>query len=252
MDDTTTIQGIIDYYVNCLILQYNDKPKARATIAALVSTVIANGIASDVLNGYNVLTAIGHQLDILGKYADITRFYEGQTFSGFFAFSTYSQEHTPISGQLGFSTYSNFLPVAGKWLQYNQILNQSLALDDSDFRILLLLRIIQNNSNFSRLSIDSAIYNSFGLNVIPDSTGNMVMDYFTSESNAAILQVAIQQGVLPKPMGVRLRYLISQRAPFFGLSTYSGYPPTITGFSTYSNYRTIDGETLAYQDLLTG
>ena len=57
-----------DYYADLLILQYKTQPKARATISALTDKVIANGLLMDVINGFNLETAVGKQLDILGEY----------------------------------------------------------------------------------------------------------------------------------------------------------------------------------------
>lgn len=250
MDYEVTEQELVNYYVNLLIIQYHNQPKAKATIAALINSLISGAIALQVLNGYDVYTAIGHQLDILGKYADINRFYSGQDLEGYFGFSTYS-DSAPI-GTLGFSDYATYTPPAGQWLLYSGILSSTLALDDADFRTLLLLRIIQNNINFSRQAIDQAIFDTFGLTVIPDSIGNMVMDYIVENALSAIIQVAIQQMVLPKPMGVRLRYIIAHSGPIFGFATYENIPVFDAGFSNYSNYNTIPGETLTYSDLIAG
>ena len=62
-----------DYYADLLILQYRTQPKARATISALTEEVISNGLLLDVINGFNLLTAVGKQLDILGKYIGLSR-----------------------------------------------------------------------------------------------------------------------------------------------------------------------------------
>lgn len=62
-----------DYYADLLILQYKTQPNARATISALTDKVISDGILLDVINGFNLLTAKGKQLDILGKYIGLPR-----------------------------------------------------------------------------------------------------------------------------------------------------------------------------------
>lgn len=62
-----------DYYADLLILQYKTQPKARATISALTDKVIADGLLLDVINGFNILTAEGKQLDVLGKYIGLSR-----------------------------------------------------------------------------------------------------------------------------------------------------------------------------------
>ena len=75
-----TTQEIIDYYANLLILQYISKPKAYATIQALVKPVIMDQLPLDVQNAFNVDTAVGVQLDVIGKYCGVTRY--GYDFTG--------------------------------------------------------------------------------------------------------------------------------------------------------------------------
>lgn len=62
-----------EYYADLLILQYKTLPKARATIKALVKEAVSDGILLDVLDGFNIDTAVGKQLDILGKYIGLKR-----------------------------------------------------------------------------------------------------------------------------------------------------------------------------------
>lgn len=62
-----------DYYADLLILQYKTQPKARATISALTGKIISDGLLLDVVNGFNILTAVGKQLDIIGKYIGLSR-----------------------------------------------------------------------------------------------------------------------------------------------------------------------------------
>lgn len=62
------------YYSNLLILQYHDKPKAKATIEAVVS-LIPDDLIQEVTNGFDIETAVGKQLDILGEYIGVDRYY---------------------------------------------------------------------------------------------------------------------------------------------------------------------------------
>lgn len=64
---------VIDYYVNLLIMQYHNKPKAQNTIFALVEPVVMNLLPQQVMNGYDIGTASGVQLDVLGEYTGVTR-----------------------------------------------------------------------------------------------------------------------------------------------------------------------------------
>jgi hypothetical protein len=62
-----------EYYSDLLILQFKGKPKAEATIKAVVKPIIIFELAEAVKNGYNIDTAIGVQLDVLGKYIGLRR-----------------------------------------------------------------------------------------------------------------------------------------------------------------------------------
>lgn len=64
---------IKDYYANLLILQYRTLEKARAHIKALVRNAYADGLLKKVIDGFNIDTAVGKQLDILGKYIGLGR-----------------------------------------------------------------------------------------------------------------------------------------------------------------------------------
>lgn len=66
-------QDIKDYYANLLIIQYRNLPNARGTLESLVGESYADGISLDVLNAFDLETAVGQQLDILGKYIGLSR-----------------------------------------------------------------------------------------------------------------------------------------------------------------------------------
>lgn len=245
------IDDLINYYVDLLIIQYNNKPKARATIAALAAELLASAVYFDVENGYSIETAVGKQLDVLGKYADIDRFYRGQILEGFFSFITYEEVDDVPEGRIGFADYSDFETKSGEWLAYYKIISENLVLPDEDFRILLKLRIIQNNSDHSHKSIDDSIHRFFPGVLIPDSIGSMVMDYFVFENDLPIIDVARKKDVLPRPAGVRLRYFIEKEFPFFGFATYDNLSPAgVAGFADYDDFDSKEGETLRYSKLL--
>lgn len=242
------VTEILEYYKNLLIVQYHNKPKARDTIELLTESVLASGILLDIKNAYSVDEAVGIQLDVIGKYAGIDRYYEGQDLNGYFAFTDYD-EVTPDSGKRGFSDYSDFETKEGRWLTYGNTLAIDLKLNDEDYRILIKLKIVQNNSDHSHKSIDDSIFSAFGNDVIPDSTGDMVMYYFVPIDKSEILKVAIQKEVLPRPMAVRLNFLIEKLDGYFGFTSYNGSGALI-GFSDYTDFDTKTGQTLAYSNLI--
>jgi hypothetical protein len=247
------ISGVVNYYVNLLITQYHDQPKAKAQISLFVNELLANGIDFAVRDAFNVESAIGVQLDVVGKYVGLTRFYNGQALTGYFDFTNYNE--FPLDPtKTGFTNYAATNPAKGQTLNYLDYLSNNTALNDNDFRTLIYLRIVQNNINHSRGAIDAALYEFFGNTLYGDSAGNMAMAYFYSGNILpALIIAAFQKGLLPKPLGVRLNYIIKHTYPLFGFATYAaGAQPTITGFTNYTNGFTNSGETLNYSKANTG
>lgn len=197
------IDEIVEYYSNLLIVQYHNKPKAKAMIENVVRELIASGILFDIRDAYDVETAVGTQLDTLAKYIGVNRFFSVQDLSGFFAFAEYSDVGLP-GDKIGFSDYTDFETKTGDWLTYAGVISQTFELTDEEFRIIIKLKIVQNNINHSHESIDDSIFAFFGDEVIPFSSGNMEMTYLIPEDLTPIITVAIQKEVLPKPMGVTL------------------------------------------------
>lgn len=68
-----TTAELKEYYASLLILQYLQKPKAQATIEALVDGPIMDQLPLDVQDAFSIDTSIGVQLDILGKYVGVLR-----------------------------------------------------------------------------------------------------------------------------------------------------------------------------------
>lgn len=199
------VTDIINYYVNLLIIQYSGKPKAQATIRLLAEETLASGIFLDVENGYNLENAVGVQLDVIGKYVGVDRYFRGQIFDGYFAFVKYDEDFGSISpAKKGFCDYSNIGVKVGKWLKYSDIISTTYQLNDDDYRVILKMKIFQNNSNMSHKEIDDFIFGLFGTAVTVSSTGNMHINYTSDIAHQLLIQVAIEKDVLPRPMGVNL------------------------------------------------
>lgn len=195
------------YYSNLLIIQYHDKPKAIATIKALVDTVIMNQLPLLVRDGFNLETAVGAQLDILGKYIGISR--RVLIFTG------------PVN------------------------------LSDDDYRTLLKVKVVQNNSGSSLKEIVELLFMFFGNDLKVFDYANMSIDYFLSSSavGTELAQAFVRQGLLPKPMGVQLGAVIYIPSVdnLFAFRTYDSTYPYTSGFNTYADYET-DHHWLSYED----
>ena len=248
MASAATVEEIINYYVALLIIQYANKPKAQAHIALIISTLLADAVMLDVLNGYDLNTAVGAQLDVLGKYAGVNRYYLQVDLSNYFAFTNYADPSRDTEAKFGFSTYATYGGYEyNGTLQYSDLIETQNTLSDSDFRTLIKLAIIQNTSNHSHGAIDTAIAGLFGSSVRAESLGNMVMWYFVVGGFSNLIQAIITKGLFPKPMGVRLGIAGTSLQGTFGFMDYTGTPETFaSGFSTYANYGSVSGQFMNY------
>lgn len=70
-----TLNNIVNYFKNLLIIQYHDKPKAQATIEAITRLTLADGLLFQIKDAFRIKTAAGVQLDAIGDYAGIDRFF---------------------------------------------------------------------------------------------------------------------------------------------------------------------------------
>lgn len=249
-----TLQQIIQYYANLLIIQYNGLPKAQATIALYAQTLLASNIVLQVQNAYDIDTAVGDQLDVIGKYVGVNRFYSEIVLTNYFSLVPQSAHAAlPTSPpQWGFGTQATFENYDyNGTLIYDDIVTSTNSLSDSNFRILIKLAILRNNMNFSHEAIDAAMWGLFGDMIRPESTGNMAMQYFIAGAETTLVQAMISKGVLPKPMGVRLSAVINIIHNMFAFTGYDGYEsPDGYGFSDYADYATLAGQVLTYSQIV--
>lgn len=226
------IQDIVDYYVDLLIIQYNDKPKARAHIDLIVREMLSSGILFDIQDAFNLETAIGVQLDILGKYIGVNRFYEDTDLSNdYFGFADAYDIGGTSSNIIGFD--DAFDPdKEGDFLDAFQVISKEFRLNDDSYRFLLKLKIAQNYSNHSTKSISESMALFFGDEIVFKDNYNMTITYFIKDVSSALVKAALIKKVFPKPMGVRLEAI--NGIGFFGFADAfnSDYTPDyILGFN---------------------
>lgn len=192
-----------DYYANLLIVQYNGKPKASATIKVLTALIWVNMILLQIRDAFDWRKATGKQLDIIGQWVGIDRFYKGQLFSFKAWFSLIDWDREPDNLQGGFSTFETFETLEGGFLDYENILPTQNRLPDEQFRTLIGLKIIKNNITFTCKNIDDAIWNYFNKQVFTTWAPMEVTYHYPSELNV-IMEVAKDKNVLPAPTGVNI------------------------------------------------
>lgn len=244
------LDNTIEYYKNLLIIQYNNKEKARATIGLHIKTLLNDNIACQVQDGYDLETAVGVQLDVLGKYIGADRLYSNTLLIGNF-FGMTSYETLDTDTVVGMTDYIGYDTDLGGFATYEDIVDIQ-KLNDDDYRFVLKLRIIQNNSNHSNKSIDEGLSIFFDNDLILSDDQNMTIVYFVNSAQINKSLIALAKGVLPKPMGVRLGGLIERDEKFFGFTNYNRTATSdiSTGFTNYTDGFTKIGETLIYNKVI--
>lgn len=249
-----TVEQIVQYYTNLLIIQYKGKPKAEATIALIADIQAMDNVEFDVESGFDINTAVGKQLDILGKWIGVSRNYQGTDYpDNTFGFTDYNGAD---GGQEGFSDYSDYDTKEGTFLTYKQIVGNKQKLNDEDYRTILRLQIVCNNANMSQSAIDNLLFLYFGDQIIASSNNRMDLTYFIADSIAKLGTILLEKKVLPKPMAVRVNAIDSGNGPFFGFVAYGDSLPNaeadnlLDGFSDYSDYDTKAGSFLTYGDII--
>ncbi len=240
-----TVEELANYYANILIIQYASKDKAVATIKGNATILAIDNIEFDVSAGFDLNTAVGKQLDIIGKWVGIDRAYKGGLLpENLFGMVRYGQDKNG-TGQKGFKKYGE--DKVGRFLTYADTASENL-LSDNDYRLLLRLQIVSNNSDCTHKSIDEQLYQFFGNTVIASTTNQMDITYFVDVDNrAGLISVVLEKNALPIPLAVKVKAITYFNAPYFGFVRYGAMASSTslkTGFKRYGEDRS--GRTLIY------
>lgn len=206
-------EELIKYYQNLLIIQYHNKPKAKAVIALLLGELIdAWDFLNKVRDCYNLDVAVGYQLDILAKYYGIQRDWAGIDFNNkYFDFqytlTNHTREENPVPYRDGL-TYQTF---RNKGEGYYQTLlgraKASYSLTDYELRNFIKLRIIAlANEKVTYEYLYDEMFRLFHLLIIPIALDDMTIEYYfdpTLSHLAGVLNV--YKEYLPAPAGVGIK-----------------------------------------------
>lgn len=196
-----TVQELLDYYVNLLIIQYNNKPNARATIEAYVKQAVADLVTVDVRDGFDLDTAIGNQLDVLGKYVDVRRNINGLDLGReYFALVPYGD---PSPGDyVGFGIYGT--PPTDFFRLYSAE-NTSYAMTDDEMRDFIKFKIRVHKSDNTLYDIDDIIDEFFGADCLITDGLDMTLTYaFTPALEYNLPAIVAFENALPAPAGVQI------------------------------------------------
>jgi len=222
-------QDFIDQYTKLLIMQYYDKPKAKAEIEGVAGEFSkVYGFFSAFMNEFDLDDATGDRLDIIGNIVGFNRIVPNSLAKYFFGFDGDSTAK-------GFDDLFSIVDSAP--------LKDLFALDytdtqlsDNDYRTFIRAKIAKN--------IVKAYMVSDGQDSIQDITplifGDMayVLDnynmsmtlYLPFNFDSDILKVAQESGLIPHAQGVGYKY-VSGKFDSFGFES----DPNALGFGDLSD-----------------
>ena len=142
------------------------------------------------------------------------------------------------------------LDILAKYVGVNRFYTHTdgeiITLNDDELRTLIKFAAISNTSNMSQYDLDTSLYNFFGRD-IRASFDNMSITFFVRANSAIVVDAAIQQGVLPTPIGVQSNQVVVQEEDFFAFVNYNNQNTEYKqGFLRYDD-PTKSGEILNYE-----
>lgn len=197
------MEELLNYYRNLLIIQYHNKPKAKATIDAFVNLLWANFVLKQMRDAFDVDTAVGKQLDIIGLWVGVDRFinlkpYDNHPWISLIEIT--GATDTILQG--GYSEVSTFDRLGG-FLTPDLVIGSNKAeLSDEYFRILIKLKIIKNSISHTCKNIDDAIYELFGDEVWTSwDLDNHILYYNWRDTfnKWDLMEIGLKKNVLPCP-----------------------------------------------------
>lgn len=114
-----------------------------------------------------------------------------------------------------------------------------ITLNDEEFRVLIKLAIVKNNTDSSLYSIDNLLFDTFGQDIEVFDYANMRMSYVLNSNiiSKRVAQLFISQGLLPKPMGVGIGSTVFTPNPdiFYGFQRVNNLTYQNTPFNRIGN-----------------
>lgn len=199
--ETTEFQKLVEYYVNLLIIQYHNKPKAKATIRAFLSQLLEfYTLVKEIQYAYGIDTAIGDQLDIVGKYFGVSRNYFRLNFQyQYFSFQYMGGDDEGLS----FRTLQN--EGTGKTLTLIPEDTYDYRLSDEQYRQVIKLRIIAlHNAKITYRYLYDHVYTLLeGKVYIKTDKAVMRIDFYFQDPNLQGVFYTYRD-LLPAPAGVQI------------------------------------------------
>src|SRR5574343_495610 len=197
-------KSLLKYYVNLLIIQYHNKPKAKAVMSTLLGELISiSSLAKEVESCFDIETAVGAQLDIVAKYFGVSRYYPDIIFTKkYYNFQYIPENSSPNPEGLPFQTVEK----KGDGLtQTLRSRNRSpYTMSDVELRSLIKLRIICfYEEKLTYATWYEIFFQLFYLDIIPIIGSDMSITYYIDSETSRLYDVLnAHPEFLPAPAGV--------------------------------------------------
>lgn len=206
---TDMLEELKSAYANLLVVQYHDRPLAIATIKANIETLLSNMLLWKIRDCWDIddtELCIGAQLDIIGKWVGVDRYYTSIPITGIqLAYYDWNEIDEPIEAlQGGLQDWNNIRTTDGAFMNYYQIISVTSRMGDDDFRTIIKLKIVKNNSIITCKNIDDAIYSIWNDLVYTTWDNPMQVLYNYSPTKGAIMKLAEIKNCLPCPSGCKI------------------------------------------------
>ena len=198
-------------YSDLLIYQYIKKPKARATIDALMGEYDKlNENAIDLLEQWDIDKARGYSLDIIGKRVGVSRVLPSAVSKGYFGYLQ----------TVGAKPWGE-----GVWYRQGEATGDALTLNDSDYRFLIRAKIFKNFQNGTMDYILNALREILNADANIQDNLDMTATVFLPLESLNILQryMIEQMDILPRPMGTKYNFVNASGKEFGFNGFYNSY-----------------------------
>lgn len=193
MANIEDVQNVQNYYADLLIIQYRNKPKARATIKLGANLYMADGLIFDLNNILDIDTAVGVQLDIIGEILGCNRNIYGLNLdTKFFSFEK--------PNAYGYSDKDALSE--GYWKNYNNSTGTAYSLPDGVYRTLLKFKAIYNVRRGSMQFMDDMYFRIFGSEVDMVNNHDLTVTYNIPSTHSVAVEAAIYLNYLEPPLGI--------------------------------------------------
>jgi hypothetical protein len=230
----TDVETTIEYYKDLLLYQYINAPNARSTIGLLCSQAIVDLLPIEMNKAFSIDTAVGPQLDILGEYIGFGRTITTAIARDYFTLDDYI---SPVTTPYGLTSYIDAtLNINISMTEYISTAFSLTTLEDSEFRILLKLKILLNMCQNCLYEVNAFLHEIFGDYLVVFDQLDMSISYFVTPIISRIVGIAYDQNLLPKPMGVLISglFVVDAIEDIWGFTDYIGTSWSTIGFSSYS------------------